>query len=286
MRSNRTSAQPEATGSRLGSASGSNGCWGGHMNQAGAETGWREVRLAGDSDVVLPHSHVEATGPVLAGLDVGELSEALGASDMPARCRSASRGQLAAWAQQGLDRLGADAVRERAERTRTLRLGAVCGTNTPGQNAEYSRLWPSAARDRQAVDSAYTLRTRLAAEILGVAETEVSLSGRPAAEVDAAREREWARQWGAEASTVTELEQAEPAGALARLQSWAAGLSPGEALSLAGDAHEHAQGQAEVARAAGNENLAQSAEALAGLMATKISQLQAAAVEPEIEPSA
>ena len=102
--------------------------------------------------------------PALTGLDASELAEALGASDMPARVRGASREQLAAWGQQGLDRLGADGVRDRAEQTRHLRLGAVCGTNTPEQNAEYTRLWPSAARDRQAADAAYTLRPRLANE--------------------------------------------------------------------------------------------------------------------------
>jgi hypothetical protein len=102
--------------------------------------------------------------PALAGLDASELAEALGASDMPARVRGASREQLAAWGQQGLDRLGADGVRGRAEQTRHLRLGAVCGTNTPEQNAELHHLWPSFVREQAATDAAFGLGTRLAAE--------------------------------------------------------------------------------------------------------------------------
>ncbi|HET6190484.1 MAG TPA: hypothetical protein VFE59_26210 [Trebonia sp.] len=127
-------------------------------------------------------SAAERLGPTLADLDAAELTEALGASDMPARARSASRGQLAVWAQQGLDRLGADGVRDRAEQTRHLRLGAVCGTNTPEQNAELHRLWPSAARERHAADAAYGLGRAEARTAGPSAAAEAAVStGTPAA---------------------------------------------------------------------------------------------------------
>jgi hypothetical protein len=49
MRSNFTSYQAGATGP--------DGCYHAHMNEAEEDAGWREVRLVGDSDAVLPHSH-------------------------------------------------------------------------------------------------------------------------------------------------------------------------------------------------------------------------------------
>jgi hypothetical protein len=121
----------------------------------------------------------EAAGPTLADLDVGELTAALGASDMPARVRDAPRDQVTAWAQQGLDRLGADAVRERAERT-AARNGAY-PNHTAEQQAEYHSMWPSAARLRAANDAGHGLRKHLAAELTGAPESEVQFSGRPAA---------------------------------------------------------------------------------------------------------
>ena len=45
--------------------------------------------------------------------------------------------QLAAWAQQGIDRIGVQAVRERAERTAYLDYGERgIGTNTPAESAD------------------------------------------------------------------------------------------------------------------------------------------------------
>ena len=93
-------------------------------------------------------AHAEAAGPTLADLSVSELSAALGASDMPARgWRSVSRDQLAAWARQGIDRIGVQAVRERAERTAYLDYGERgIGTNTPAESAELRGMWPSVGR--------------------------------------------------------------------------------------------------------------------------------------------
>jgi hypothetical protein len=133
------------------------------------------------------------TGPTLADLDVYQLAEALGASDMPPRARDASREQLAAWAQQGLDRLGADAVRDRADRTTRLDYGSVVRTNTPEQTAELRGLWPSVRHLDATRETAFGLRKHLAAGILGVSEREIGPSGRAASAVDAQAEREFVR---------------------------------------------------------------------------------------------
>lgn len=126
----------------------------------------------------------EAAAPALADLTVSELTAALGASDMPARgWRSAPRGQLGAWAQQGLDRRGIQAVRETAERTADLDYAERgTATATPAERAELRGMWPSTRRLDAARDGAYQLRQQLVADRLGVPDREVSLSSRPAAD--------------------------------------------------------------------------------------------------------
>jgi hypothetical protein len=78
-------------------------------------------------------------------------------------------------------------------------------------------------------------------------------------------------------------DQDRPADALTRLRNRATGLSPEKALSLAQGAHQDAHRRAEAATAAGNEKLARSAEALAELMAKKVSQVRAEPSDPDIQ---
>jgi hypothetical protein len=124
----------------------------------------------------------QAAGPTLVDLSVNELTAALGASDMPARgWRNASHEQLAAWVQQGLDRRGADGVRVTAERTAYLDYGERgTGVITPAERAELRGMWPSVRRLDAAYDGAYRLRRQLAVDLVGVPETEVPSSTRPA----------------------------------------------------------------------------------------------------------
>lgn len=178
-------------------------------------------------------------GPTLADLDVSELTAALGASDMPVRARGASREQLAAWAQQGLDRLGADAIRERAERTAYLDYGERgIGVSTPAERAELRGMWPSVRRLDAANDAAYDLRKQLAADLLRAPEIGVEHSGRPAVAV----------------ATEKDLRNAK-------------------------GAREHAVKQAEAAREAGDEELARGADGLAGIMDADVRRRQAAEAE-------
>jgi hypothetical protein len=101
---------------------------------------------------------------------------------MPTRSRGASREELAVWAREGVDLIGVQAVREKAERTAYLDYGERgIGTNTPAESAELRGMWPSVRRLDAANNGAYQLRRALAADLLGVPVTEVEYSARPGA---------------------------------------------------------------------------------------------------------
>ncbi|HET6190483.1 MAG TPA: hypothetical protein VFE59_26205 [Trebonia sp.] len=115
--------------------------------------------------------------------------------------RAASREQLTAWAQQGLDRLGAEAVHSRAERTHFLAKQSAFGTAAPEDTAELRGMWASDRQLQNATDAAFGLRSHMAAELLGVPEEHLGFSSHPAAAATAADVDPYlARHWGAEAT--------------------------------------------------------------------------------------
>jgi hypothetical protein len=109
---------------------------------------------------------ISTAGPdILAGLDVTQLTVALGASDMPARARNVSHEQLAAWAEQGISRVGMRYVELAAKVTHHIDYAERgIGTATSHEVAILRGVWPSAQRLDAAYDGAYALRKHLAAE--------------------------------------------------------------------------------------------------------------------------
>lgn len=98
----------------------------------------------------------------LASLDNGELAVALNASDMPdRRTPEADAAQFAAWARQGLERLGTAEVRRLSERTCALGYRYECGELAAGERAEYRRIWPSLRRRDTAISRAFTLNCEM-----------------------------------------------------------------------------------------------------------------------------
>lgn len=101
----------------------------------------------------------------LEALSYGELSAALNASDMPNRKdKSTNVNQIAAWARQGLARLGLDQARRIDARTRSANVPAAYGTGTAkwDAGAELRAVWGTVRRRDTAVDYGamlyYTLR--------------------------------------------------------------------------------------------------------------------------------
>jgi hypothetical protein len=105
---------------------------------------------------------IERPAATVASLSYGELSVALNASDMPGtHAPGVGLRQLSAWAQQGLDRLGADTVRRIDQRTRALASRYESGELTAAERAEYRRMWPSQRRRNTAISHAYHLTSAL-----------------------------------------------------------------------------------------------------------------------------
>lgn len=94
----------------------------------------------------------------------GVLQGALNASDMPARIdRSADVAQIAAWARQGLDRIGIRQARRDDTRTRAASVPAAYGTGEAQRAAaaELRAIWGSTRRRDTAVDYAWRLADAL-----------------------------------------------------------------------------------------------------------------------------
>lgn len=108
---------------------------------------------------------LDRPGPVseLASLNYGMLAVALNASGMPDRKQrpAPDTAQLAAWARQGLDRLGLAEVRRLDARTRALGYWYEYGGHpdrlTRAERAEFRRMWLSTRRRNVAHDHAYRL---------------------------------------------------------------------------------------------------------------------------------
>lgn len=101
----------------------------------------------------------------LAALEYGELSAVLNASDMPDRKdKSADINRIAAWARQGLARIGTDLAGRTAARTRAANIPAAYGTGPARQAAaaELRAVYGTVRRRDTAVDYGamlyYTLR--------------------------------------------------------------------------------------------------------------------------------
>ncbi len=100
----------------------------------------------------------------LAALRYGELSALLNASDMPARKdMSTDVAQIAAWARQGLDRIGIDQARRTDARTRAANVPAAYGAGAVKRTAaaELRAVWGTVRRRDTAVDYAGRLHDTL-----------------------------------------------------------------------------------------------------------------------------
>jgi hypothetical protein len=94
---------------------------------------------------------------------------------MPARARGASSEQLAAWAQQGISRVGIEYVQLAAKVTHHIDYAERgTGTATPQEVAILRSVWPSTRRLETAIDGAYDLRKHLEAGAGPEAESAVS----------------------------------------------------------------------------------------------------------------
>jgi hypothetical protein len=115
--------------------------------------------MQNNGTAVLDRPEVTLASP-LDALSREELMVAFGASDMPNRIRGGfpHAAQLAAWAEQGLARKGAEYVRLAGAVTLALNIRHAMGTITAAESRIFRSVWPSIQRCDTANDCGWELR--------------------------------------------------------------------------------------------------------------------------------